>query len=68
MKKQTKFLDNINFPSDLKKVPESKLQIVADELRNDVEPPDHEMNDCGTAALHRGSHATPLQSAAGMTG
>ena len=36
MKKQTKFLDNINFPSDLKKVPESKLQIVADELRNEM--------------------------------
>ena len=28
-----KFLDNINFPSDLKKISESDLQKVSDELR-----------------------------------
>ena len=33
MKKNHEFLDQINFPSDLKKVPESKLQKVANELR-----------------------------------
>ena len=35
MKKNYEFLDQINFPSDLKKVPETKLQKVADELRED---------------------------------
>ena len=33
MKKNYEFLNNINFPSDLKKIQESKLQAVADELR-----------------------------------
>ena len=33
MKKNYEFLDQINFPSDLKKIPESKLQKVADELK-----------------------------------
>jgi 1-deoxy-D-xylulose-5-phosphate synthase len=33
MKKEYKFLGKINFPSDLKKIPESNLQKVADELR-----------------------------------
>ena len=33
MKKKYEFLDQINFPSDLKKVPETKLQKVADELK-----------------------------------
>ena len=33
MKKKYEFLDDINFPSDLKKIPEAKLQKVADELR-----------------------------------
>ena len=32
MKKKYEFLDQINFPSDLKKVPETKLQKVADDL------------------------------------
>ena len=32
MKKNYEFLDQINFPSDLKKVPETKLQKVADDL------------------------------------
>ena len=36
MKKNYELLDKINFPSDLKKIPESKLQKVADELREEV--------------------------------
>ena len=32
MKKKYELLDEINFPSDLKKIPESKLQKVADDL------------------------------------
>ena len=36
MKKKYEYLEEINFPSDLKKVPESKLQNVADELREDL--------------------------------
>ena len=36
MKKKYKFLDQINFPSDLKKIPESKLQKVVDELRDEL--------------------------------
>ena len=36
MKKKYELLDEINFPSDLKKIPESKLQKVADELRNEM--------------------------------
>ena len=36
MKKNYEFLDQINFPSDLKKLPESKLQKVADELREEM--------------------------------
>ena len=33
MKKEYEFLDKINFPSDLKKISESKLQKEADEIR-----------------------------------
>ena len=36
MKKNYEFLNQINFPSDLKKVPISKLQKVADELREEL--------------------------------
>ena len=36
MKKKYEFLDEINFPSDLKKIPEAKLQKVADELRDEM--------------------------------
>ena len=36
MKKKYEFLDQINFPSDLKKVSETKLQKVADELREEM--------------------------------
>ena len=36
MKKEYQFLDQINFPSDLKKIPESNLQKVADELREEM--------------------------------
>ena len=36
MKKNHEFLDQINFPSDLKKIPETKLQKVADELREEM--------------------------------
>ena len=36
MKKEYKYLDKINFPSDLKKIPETKLQNVADELRKEM--------------------------------
>ena len=36
MKKEYEFLNQINFPSDLKKIPESKLQKVADELREEM--------------------------------
>ena len=36
MKKEYKFLDKINFPSDLKKISETKLQTVADELREEM--------------------------------
>ena len=36
MKKKYELLDEINFPSDLKKIPESKLQKVADELRDEM--------------------------------
>ncbi len=36
MKKKYEFLDEINFPSDLKKISESKLQKVADELREEM--------------------------------
>ena len=36
MKKKYEFLDKINFPSDLKKIPETKLQKVADELREEM--------------------------------
>ena len=34
--KKYKFLDKINFPSDLKKVPEEKLQDVANEVREEL--------------------------------
>ena len=36
MKKKYEYLDKINFPSDLKKVSESNLQKVADELREEM--------------------------------
>ena len=36
MKKEYKFLDQINFPSDLKRIQESKLQKLADELREEM--------------------------------
>ena len=36
MKKKYEFLNEINFPSDLKKIPETKLQQVADELREEM--------------------------------
>ena len=36
MKKNYEFLDQINFPSDLKNIPETKLQKVADELREEM--------------------------------
>ena len=36
MRKKYEFLDEINFPSDLKKIPETKLQKVADELREEM--------------------------------
>ena len=36
MKKNHEFLDQINFPSDLKNIPETKLQKVADELREEM--------------------------------
>ena len=36
MKKEYEFLNQINFPSDLKKIPELKLQKVADELREEL--------------------------------
>ena len=36
MKKEYKFLNKINFPSDLKKIPERNLQNVADELREEM--------------------------------
>ncbi len=36
MKKKYEFLDDINFPSDLKKIPEAKLQKIADELRKEM--------------------------------
>ena len=36
MKKKYEYLNEINFPSDLKKIPEIKLQKVADELREEM--------------------------------
>ena len=36
MKKKYEYLDEINFPSDLKKIPESELQNVANELREEL--------------------------------
>ena len=36
MKKDYKYLNDINFPTDLKKISESKLQKVADELREEL--------------------------------
>ena len=36
MKKKYEFLYEVNFPSDLKKISESKLQRVADELRAEM--------------------------------
>ena len=36
MKKNFEYLDRINFPSDLKKIPESKLQEVAEEVRKEM--------------------------------
>ena len=36
MKNNYKFLNNINFPSDLRKVSENDLQQVADEVRSEM--------------------------------
>ena len=36
MKKEYQFLDQISFPSDLKRIPEKQLQKVADELREEM--------------------------------
>ena len=36
MKKEYKFLDNINFPSDLRKLSENDLQKVSDEVRKEM--------------------------------
>ena len=36
MKNNYKFLDNINFPSDLRKVSENDLQQVVDEVREEM--------------------------------
>ena len=36
MKKEYQFLDQISFPSDLKRIPEKHLQKVADELREEM--------------------------------
>ena len=36
MKKKYQFLDQISFPSDLKRIPEKQLQKVADELREEM--------------------------------
>ena len=36
MKKDYEYLNQINFPYDLKKIPESKLQNVADEVRKEA--------------------------------
>ena len=36
MKKNYKFLNDINFPSDLRKVQEQNLQLVADEVREEM--------------------------------
>ena len=36
MNRKYEYLDQINFPSDLKKIPESKLQKVSDELREEM--------------------------------
>ena len=34
--KKKEFLDKINFPSDLKKIPETQFQKVADELKEEM--------------------------------
>ena len=36
MKKNYQFLNDINFPSDLRKIPENNLQKVADEVREEM--------------------------------
>ena len=36
MKKQYQYLDNINYPSDLKKFSEDKLQEISDEVREEM--------------------------------
>ena len=36
MNKQYKFLENINFPSDIRKLSESDLKILADEVRAEM--------------------------------
>ncbi len=36
MTQNYKFLDNINFPSDLRKIPEKDLQKVSDEVRKEM--------------------------------
>ena len=36
MNKKYKYLDNINFPVDVKKISQSELKILADEVRNEM--------------------------------
>ena len=36
MNKKYKYLNDINFPSDVKKLPQSKLKFLADELREEM--------------------------------
>ena len=36
MNKKYKYLDNINFPSDIKKLSQSQLRILANELRDEL--------------------------------
>ena len=36
MKKKYEYLDKVNFPLDVKKIPETKLQKLADELREEM--------------------------------
>ena len=36
MNKKYKFLDDINFPSDIKKLSQSNLRILADEVRKEM--------------------------------
>ena len=36
MNKKYKYLDNINFPVDVKKISQSELKILAEEVRNEM--------------------------------